>query len=273
MRTASSNAALHYRAGQCEQTNIATWNVAAVNNNPFEYWVTHPDPAYNALMDGVQDFIDQAGARDVAVEDVFDSTMADQLFADLRQANVDFVDEVEVLWQTGYRSRKIIQDFLKDPLLGKKRLISVPDRITNTVRDKSGCDVMRPTVINYFSGEMSTKSSWWAAWRKFVFHTKVELCDRAGATLILSLLDPISAVKYPALSADEELLSIPLQVLCLAIFDAILLHILNIVGKDSWPGIRTSLAEAFRTHKDEQVATTVIRYTQNPNPQTPNPEL
>lgn len=27
--------------------NIVTWNIAAVNNNPFEYWVTHHDPGYN----------------------------------------------------------------------------------------------------------------------------------------------------------------------------------------------------------------------------------
>ena len=40
----------------------ATWNIAAVNNNPFEYWVTHEDAAYNALMQGVESFIDQPGA-------------------------------------------------------------------------------------------------------------------------------------------------------------------------------------------------------------------
>lgn len=31
---------------------VATWNIAAVNNNPFEYFVTHDDPAYNKLMVG-----------------------------------------------------------------------------------------------------------------------------------------------------------------------------------------------------------------------------
>ena len=40
----------------------ATWNIAAVNNNPFEYWVTHDDAAYNTLMQGVESFIDQPGA-------------------------------------------------------------------------------------------------------------------------------------------------------------------------------------------------------------------
>lgn len=42
-------------AGVCRKDLRAiTWNVAAVNNNPFEYWITHDDPAYNTLIDGVQ---------------------------------------------------------------------------------------------------------------------------------------------------------------------------------------------------------------------------
>ena len=43
---------------------MATWNIAAINNNPFEYWITHDDADYNALMEGVQSFIDQPGERD-----------------------------------------------------------------------------------------------------------------------------------------------------------------------------------------------------------------
>ena len=34
--------------------NVATWNAAAINNNPFEYWITHSDQESNALMDAVQ---------------------------------------------------------------------------------------------------------------------------------------------------------------------------------------------------------------------------
>ena len=44
---------------------VVTWNVAAINNNPFEYWITHEDAAYNKLMADVESFIDAPGARDV----------------------------------------------------------------------------------------------------------------------------------------------------------------------------------------------------------------
>ena len=32
-----------------------SWNVAAINNYPFEYWITHPNPSYKKLMERVED--------------------------------------------------------------------------------------------------------------------------------------------------------------------------------------------------------------------------
>ena len=37
-----------------------TWNVAAVNNNPFEYWISHPDPASAELSIQCSGFSDTA---------------------------------------------------------------------------------------------------------------------------------------------------------------------------------------------------------------------
>ena len=57
-----------------------TWNIAAINNNPFEYYITHKDPKYNELMEAVQEFIDAPGAADVSVDTVF----TDDMFAQLK---------------------------------------------------------------------------------------------------------------------------------------------------------------------------------------------
>ena len=56
-----------------------SWNVAAINNNPFEYYITHKDPKYNELMEDVQKFIDEPGEADVAVEEVFTPAMFQEL--------------------------------------------------------------------------------------------------------------------------------------------------------------------------------------------------
>merc|ERR1719331_3531011 len=57
------------------ELHLVTWNIAAINNNPFEYWITHEDADYNKLMVDVQEFISSPGERDVAVARVFTPEM------------------------------------------------------------------------------------------------------------------------------------------------------------------------------------------------------
>ena len=59
------------QAPQRGELRVATWNIAAINNNPFEYWITHDDPDYNKLMVDVEEFISAPGAKDVQVDAVF----------------------------------------------------------------------------------------------------------------------------------------------------------------------------------------------------------
>ena len=47
---------------------VMTWNIAAVNNNPFEYWITMPGtPEYASLMSSVEEFIENPDRRDIIV--------------------------------------------------------------------------------------------------------------------------------------------------------------------------------------------------------------
>ena len=80
----------------------ATWNIAAVNNNPFEYWVKHEDASYNTLMQGVESFIDQPGERDVPVSQVFTPAMWAELKALMRAQGWSGVDETDALWQASF---------------------------------------------------------------------------------------------------------------------------------------------------------------------------
>lgn len=52
-----------------------------------------------------------------------------------------------------------------------------------------------------------------------------------------TLLQPIKRSKYPTVTQEEEAISIPLQVLALAVFDAILVHVMNVCAPSSlnWP--------------------------------------
>ena len=228
--------------GSANVLRVATWNIAAINNNPFEYWITHDDAAYNTLMADVQRFVSTPGEKDVLVSEVFSEAMFTTLSEKMTSVGWSGVDEVATLWRDDFSKRSIIGGFLTDATLGKKRLASMPDRVTNTIRTESG-NVMRPTVINCFEGDLSTQETWFKEWIKFLFETRVK--DQ----MVYETLLPIKRSKYPALTEAEERLSLPLQTLAGAIFDAILVHMMNQVS-NKWQPLRAELCAALNSKKD-----------------------
>ena len=65
-----------------------------------------------------------------------------------------------------------------------------------------------------------------------MFHTKATpLSSKVGRDAaprdVCHLLDPIQMSKYPAVTASEEAISVPLQTACMAAFDGILVHLVN----------------------------------------------
>ena len=96
-----------------------SWNLAAINNNPFEYWITHEDAAYNQMMLDVQGFIENPGSGDVAVDQVFTPAMFEELAADMAARGWEGVDETRAEWELNYSSRKIVSEFMKDAELAR----------------------------------------------------------------------------------------------------------------------------------------------------------
>ena len=157
----------------------ASWNVSAVNTNPFEYWVTHADPDYNMLMTAVQNFIDNP-EQDIAVMAIFTETMYLELKSEMQEQKMTGLDELDRFWTEEYRSRKAITGFLKNSVIGVKRLVSLPDRITNTIYLSGGGVCLRPTVINAYDVPLSSIEEWWRLWRDFMFRTEVQVSLSAG---------------------------------------------------------------------------------------------
>ena len=115
-----------------KRIRATTWNMAAINNNPFEYWITNEDPVYNRIMKDVSAFIENPGVHDVTVESIFSDAMAEELLREMSDIGWG-VEETRQEWNLHYKGRKIISEFIKDGELGKKRLASMPDRVTNSI--------------------------------------------------------------------------------------------------------------------------------------------
>merc|ERR1712238_620072 len=230
---------------------VTTWNIAAINNNPFEYWITYKEnPEYEKLVINIELFIDDPGEKDVPVKQVFTEEMFTKL--DSRLTDVGWTS-VRSYWESDFQDRKIISSFMKDRLLGSKRLTSMPDRITNTINIEGGTgQVYRPTVINMYEGDLSTLNKWWAAWEAFIFDDKVNIKGKKGveAKIPYELLQPIKKAKYPDITEEEEKDSLPLQTMCGAIFDAILVHMMNTVTTpDVWQDLKKTMVENLNKQK------------------------
>jgi len=153
---------------------------------------------------------------------------------------------------------------LKDKAIGSKRLISMPDRISNTINSE-GIVLMRPSVISMFNDDgLSTTAGWWDLWKHYMFKTQVKVLDRNKPNhfnylFVVGMMQKISRHKYPAITEAEEAMSIPLQVMALAIFDGVLLHILNTLAPSTWQPIKVSLCEAFNQNKGQKVISILER--------------
>jgi len=78
-------------------------------------------------------------------------------------------------WNHDLSHRKIVTELLKDGKLGKKRLMSMPDRITNTIVTADEGEIYRPTVINCYGRRIDNLDEWWTQWRQFIFDRNVVL--------------------------------------------------------------------------------------------------
>jgi hypothetical protein len=147
----------------------------------------------------------------------------------------DGLEETEKMWDENFKTRAIVSKFLKDGALGKKRLASMPDRVSNTINTLDEGQVFRPTVINCYDGDLGSVAAWWPQWTEFMFQKEISTMTKKGPakTKISAMLLKIKKSKYPDITEEEERISIPLQTLAAAIFDSILVHIVNKVSQ-SW---------------------------------------
>eukprot|EP00933_Yihiella_yeosuensis_P081019 TRINITY_DN94555_c0_g1_i1.p1 TRINITY_DN94555_c0_g1~~TRINITY_DN94555_c0_g1_i1.p1 ORF type:complete len:560 (+),score=96.26 TRINITY_DN94555_c0_g1_i1:40-1719(+) len=229
-----------------------SWNVAAVNNNPFEYWITHPNPAYKTLMEDIEKFITNPGKDDIQIYELFTDEMFQRLMTRMKEAGIQHLDTVTQQWDHEYRGRRIVSGFLTDSAIGKKRLASMPDRVTNTIQLASGEVAYRPTVINCYGEDISSMEKWFDRWLEFFFDTKVDV-DGKGPKPVYSLLQKIKKSKYPAVTVEEEEASIPLQLVLQGVFDAILVNVMQSKGGDSWQGLRKHICESLNRLKNTRI--------------------
>ncbi|KAL7557830.1 hypothetical protein ACA910_009135 [Epithemia clementina (nom. ined.)] len=247
----SPGGARSFLSGSSRKMQVTTFNIAAINNNPFEYWLTMPEnPGYEELMSKIENFIENPGDKDVPVSQVFTPEMFGEL--EQRIKSVGWAS-VKSYWEEDFSKRNIVTQFLKDGTLGSKRLASMPDRVTNVISTTDGKSFYRPTVISMYEEDLNNQQMWWKAWQSFMFEKKFKVKDNEGRVeekAPWEMLQKIKKSKYPAISEQEEKDSLPLQTLCGAVFDGILVHMMNTVSQpEAWQPLKRTIVENLNKKK------------------------
>eukprot|EP00933_Yihiella_yeosuensis_P058152 TRINITY_DN5841_c0_g1_i1.p1 TRINITY_DN5841_c0_g1~~TRINITY_DN5841_c0_g1_i1.p1 ORF type:complete len:532 (+),score=102.85 TRINITY_DN5841_c0_g1_i1:186-1598(+) len=216
-------------------------------------------------MAKVEEFIENPGDKDVTVGEAFGQDRFEDLLSLMQAEGWTDLDKVAEIWKSDLSTRKIISGVLKDKGLGDKRLISMPERFTNTIDLVGGGVAYRPSVINNSQQPLASVQKWWPLWRSFMFKDSLPIPSKGtGAQERLrpcKLLPPIKRSKYPALTEEEEAVSVPLQCLCLALFDAILVHMLNVLSPNGhWIKIKESIYNSLFRLKGNRTTAILDRY-------------
>ena len=108
--------AAHTEGSMNNKLRVATWNVAAINNNPFEYFVEHDDPAYFELLRRVEELIDAPGEKDVTLGTLIDEEIFADLCRELEMAKLAHVDAARGLWKRELRDRRFVLSLCSRPI-------------------------------------------------------------------------------------------------------------------------------------------------------------
>jgi hypothetical protein len=113
----------------------------------------------------------------------------------------------------------------------------------------------RPTIINAYTEELPSVEVWFKKWMHFMFETEAEVFGQKGAAKqrICSMLKQIKRSKYPDITEAEEIISVALQTVALAIFDAVMVHMLNTLARSYWYQIKMGLFKSIYENKPQRI--------------------
>ena len=251
---------------------FATWNVASINNNPFEHHASsgkesNDEDDVTAFIISCERFLcadtstkpsaSASGARTVIEASLCRNDRLDAIERALVHScgrDAGRVARARAAFERDVTARDAAA-FLLDAEIGSKRLCSMPDRVTNTIRamdsvTKGEQTWMRPTVINCYGARMTSEDDWFRRWSEYMFDfTFVSIDGRERK--VMDLMIPIKRAKYPAVSEEEEALGIDLQVFYLYAFDQALVTLATSAAGSftGWQDVRAKLVDDLVTHK------------------------
>jgi hypothetical protein len=103
----------------------------------------------------------------------------------------------------------------------------VLDSSTNTIYEPYEVDEWyRPSIVSMDEKVYANLEEWWTAWIRFMFDTDVMVAETGTPSKVCTLIQPMMKGGTPLYDLEPDVAqSRSLQILCLAVFDATLMHV------------------------------------------------
>lgn len=220
---------------------VRSLNVGAncVSSNVFEYYQDLRHPAYQPFMMKTAHLLLHPTPKfNVTLKHLMGSNV--ETLWKLLEEDFSIVEihQLQTCWEARFAQQTVSQ-FLLDKIVSAQRLTSFPDRFT------SKCDQRyRPAVTTADAHQFDTIDQWFFQWCEYMF---------AGDSRPVDKIKPILSSKYPAFTADLNPINRPLQILCLALFDACMLHLVQSTG-EPWFALKTALLAIQKQRQEALLA-------------------
>eukprot|EP00927_Polykrikos_kofoidii_P070956 TRINITY_DN6730_c2_g2_i2.p1 TRINITY_DN6730_c2_g2~~TRINITY_DN6730_c2_g2_i2.p1 ORF type:complete len:741 (-),score=82.69 TRINITY_DN6730_c2_g2_i2:141-2363(-) len=249
--------------------DVVSWNLNIIDSNPFNSYSTGPpgfEDVYDRLMQSVSDILNPHASSDsslasvvrvdVPVHTVFTDEMYEVLTSNLRK-DVSFgaysQDRLDSIWNQSLIGRLgvrhwSLKDFMLDHTLEEAGVVINANRATCELPTTTG-SVFRPSVIGASVQPLLDVRRWWKQWTHFMFEDKRIIISFHPLTpghvderiTVAQSLSVVNVVDGSALAKDLQLplhsgknetesLNKAFQLLSLAVYDAILVHIMSSVS-------------------------------------------
>ena len=89
---------------------VSSWNIAAINNNPFEFWISYSDSTYDDMMQAVETFISDQ-QNDLTIQELFSNDMFLELKYEFEELDVHGLPALEEIWKLDFSQRFCFKEF------------------------------------------------------------------------------------------------------------------------------------------------------------------
>jgi hypothetical protein len=242
---------------------VVTWNMAGINNNPFEYWSSEEGSRMQKIQQYMEEFVDGQGIGEtLKIETIFPPENLSALLEATRKANTQYISwkiDEKVFTYIGTLYDRLqnltVNQLIKGPddktmaCMNDTRRFSRPDSVTSN----------RPTVVNQAK---FNPNSWYKDWLTFMFTARSSSPGKTPQPPVLDVQNKkLKALQSAAKSeeksediSDEGLwIGTLTDLLMLGIFDATLILGMKKSGVPKWMDCKMGSVEEAKKKKEEKL--------------------